>query len=156
MDGKEAPVIGTDNAAEEALLAACLQSVTARKEARRIIDGRDFFSPHREAIWDAMSKLDRDGEPVDLYTVNAAVGDAGGALDVLIRLTGHSALPDHAGHYAATVREWAVRRRLYGEALEVQRLAENADLDALGLTAQVATRFAQLRDSGSVEDAQSI
>lgn len=149
-------MIGTDHAAEEAVLAACLQSVTARKDARRIIDGRDFHSPHREAVWDAMSRLDRDQQPVDLYTVNAACANDAEAMQVLIRLAGHQALPDHAQHYAATVRDWAVRRRLHSEALEVQRLAEETSLDAAGLTAQVATRFAQLRDSGCVEDAQSI
>lgn len=149
-------MIGTDHAAEDAVLAACLQSVVARKEARRIISGADFLSPDREVVWDAMSQLDRADQPVDLYTVNAAIAGKRGADAVLLRLVGHPAMPDHAAQYATTVRGWAIRRRLHNEAIEAQRLAENTEIDAAGLTAQVATRFARLRDEGTVEDAQSI
>lgn len=149
-------MISTDDAAEEAVLAACLQSVAARKEARRILDRDDFFHPTRIAMWDAMSQLDRDQQPVDLYSLKAATDGIRGGMDVLLRLVGHQAIPDNVATYANTVRGWAVRRRLWDEAMRVKQQAENVDIDPAGLASQVATRFAQLRDEGSIEDAQSI
>lgn len=145
-----------DDAAEEAVLAACLQSLTARKTARRILDRDDFFHPARMALWDAMSQLDRDQQPVDLYSLKAACESNRATLDVLIRLVGHHAIPDNIETYAATVRGWGVRRRLWNETLKVQQAVQNLDIDPAGLAAQVATTFAQVRDSGAVEDAQSI
>lgn len=148
--------ITTDREAEEATLAACLQSISARKEARRIVDGSDFYVPQHEAVWDAMSALDREKAPVDLFTLRTAVGSNKAALESVISLVGNQALPDHVHAYATTVRAWAVRRRLYAAAVRVQQAAENPEVDASGLAASVATRFAQVRDSGLVEDAQSI
>ena len=69
---------------------------------------------------------------------------------------GNPAVPDNVDHYAATVRGWAVRRRLHAAATLVQQSAENPDVDPSGLASSVAARFAQVRDSGLIEDAQSI
>jgi replicative DNA helicase len=54
-----------DRAAETAVLAACLISPTARAEAKRHITGTDFQQPAHEAIWDAMTRLDRHKRLVD-------------------------------------------------------------------------------------------
>lgn len=35
-----------DHGAEVGVLAACLQSNTARQEARRYLTGADFYNPH--------------------------------------------------------------------------------------------------------------
>lgn len=145
-----------DRIAEEATLAACLQSLAARKEARRHIDGRDFFYPAHEVIWDAMSHLDREQRPVDHGTVHAAVGSDKIAAGIVLDLMSNLALPDNVQHYAETVRGWAVRRRLYDEATRVHQSAINPDVDPSGLASAIATRFAQLRDTGITEDAQSI
>lgn len=149
--------IGADHAAEEATLAACLQSLAARKAARRIISGPDFLSPSREAVWDAMSRLDRERRPVDAYTVKAEIEGTRGALEVLLRIMAdHAALPGNIDAYAATVRAWAVRRRLDSEAVQTRRLASDPNIDAAGLASAVAARFAQVRDSGMVADIESI
>jgi hypothetical protein len=149
--------IGTDQAAEEATLAAGLQSIAARKEARRHIGSEDFHEPACAAIWDAMSDLDRKRQTVDPTTVRTALGGNKLALEVLLRvMAGHHATPDAMASYAEAVRSWAVRRRLDNEAIQVRHLAANQDIDALGLSSMVAARFAQVRDSGAVEDVQSI
>lgn len=145
-----------DRVAEEATLAACLQSVAARKEARRHITGEDFHYPQHETVWDAMSRLDREQRPVDAMTVQPLVVKDGLASRALIEIMGNSAIPENVQHYAETVRGWAVRRRLMAEATRVQQSAMNPDVDPAGLASAIVTRFAQVRDTGITEDAQSI
>lgn len=151
-------MIASDRGAEIATLAACLLSRTARDEARRHLSGSDFFQPTHEAIWDAMARLDRHHKGVDPQTILAALMadqrvDAAALMPDLIT---HPAIADHIGDYATIVRSWAIKRRLYDQALKVQQIALNPDASAQGLAASVATGFARLRDSGIVEDSESI
>lgn len=145
-----------DKAAEEATLAACLQSPAARKEAKRHISGEDFYHPAHETIWDAMAALDREKRPVDALTLQTAVAGNAAAVEAMVGIVTNYALPDNVDEYAASVRAWAVRRRLNDEAVRVQQAAMNPEIDVSGLASSVAHRFAQVRDSGQVEDAKSI
>jgi replicative DNA helicase len=149
-------VIGTDDFAETAVLASCIDSIPARKASRRVIDSGDFLNPARAAVWDAMSQLDRDKQPVDFFTIRDALVSDPDATAVLTGLFGHPAISDNAEHYAGIVRTWAVRRRLYAEATRVQQQAANPEVDVSGMTSAIAARFASLRDAGQNEDAQSI
>lgn len=152
--------IGTDDLAENSVLAACLQSLPARKACRRLIDGKDFLHPGREIIWRVMSDFDRTKRPVDISSVASMLmskdSPTTAARGLLIALAGHPAIPEHAEQYAQTVREWAVRRRLAEEGAKVKQQAANLDVDVTGLTSAIAARFAALRDHGSTEDAQSV
>ena len=148
--------ISGDKLAEESTLSACIQSIAARKEARRHIDREDFLYPQHMTIWDALSKLDREQQPVDLMTVNTAVRSDAAATAAMLEVVSNQAIPDNVQHYAETVRGWAVRRRLYDEATRVQQSAANLDVDPAGLASSVVTRFSQIRDTGITEDAQSI
>ena len=146
-----------DREAELATLAACLMSRTARDEARRHLSSGDFFNPHHMDIWDAMSRLDRHGKAVDAQTVlSVLAGSHAGAASLMPDLVTFMAIADNVGDYASIVRSWAIKRRLFSEALKVQQVALNPDANAQGLAATIATNFARLRDSGIVEDAQSI
>ena len=60
----------SDRGAELALLAACMESKTAREEARRHITSADFDDPRHESIFDAMTRLDRHGKAIDATTLN--------------------------------------------------------------------------------------
>lgn len=149
--------VASDRNAEMAVLAAALISKTARDEARRHITGADFLQPQHEAVWDAMARLDRHGKAVDATTVLATVGtDPRGAASILPDLVTWPAIADHIGDYASVVRSWAIKRRLHAEALKVQQQALNPDANAQGFAAAVATRFANLRDTGLTEDIASI
>ena len=150
-------IISSDRNAELATLAAALISRTARDEARRHISGPDFFQPQHEIIWEAMARLDRQGKPVDPSTVLGLVNlDASGAAKILPDLITWPAVADHIGEYASVVRSWAIKRRLYAEAVKIQQQALNPEADAQGFAASAVTRFANLRDSGITEDIASI
>lgn len=144
-----------DPAAEQATLSAALQSLAARKEAKRHLDPADFYDPAHEAIWSAMARMDREKRPVDPATVSAELGNDQRALSVLVEVMTNHALPDNVASYAGIVRSWAVRRRLYAAAVRVQQAAENPEVDASGLASAVAARFAAVRDHGA-DDIASI
>lgn len=135
-----------DNAAEIHLLSACLESKTARQEARRHITGTDFHQPAHEALWDAMSRLDKHDKPVDFATLGATIGHK--LLPHLLDLTDVVGIPDNVAHYAAIIRGWSVKRRIESEARQVLHECENPLLNAAGFAAGVATRFAGIRDAG--------
>lgn len=151
-----ADAVNFDKHAETSVLAACLNSRTARDEARKHISGRDFHVVAHEVIWDAMGQLDRAGDGVDPAALLSMLQRDQNAVRLLPDLVTWPAVADHVASYAETVREWATRRRLYAEALVVQQKALNPDYDASGFAASVATTFASIRDSGLTEDAESI
>lgn len=146
-----------DTTAETATISVCLESSIARKEARRHLNGDDFWRPEHEAIWEAMSRLDRAKRTVDPTSVRIELGGDQAAISALIAMMGDRyAIPENVGHYAEAVRGWSVRRRLIAAAEEVRRSATNPDIDATGLASATAARFAAVRDAGSSEDIQSI
>jgi len=140
----------TDRQAELAVLAACIQSKTARQEARRHITGRDFDDPKHEQIWDAIARLERHGKQIDPVTLNAVLGTTT-AGPVLIELVTTLALPDNVGEYAAIVRSWSTKRQIEAEARRTLQEAMSPELNAAGFAASIVTRFAGIRDSGNAD-----
>jgi hypothetical protein len=145
-----------DRTAEQSVLAVCMISRPARDEARRHLSGGDFYDPKHEVLWDAMARLDRFDKAVDPTTVLAAVNHNREVIELLPNLVTTVGIPEHVSDYADVVRSWAMRRRLVDEAIRVQAHAMNPAANVAGFAAQVATRFATLRDSGITDDAQSI
>lgn len=152
------PTLGpqADNAAETAVLACSLASLSARKKARNIISREDFLNPFRQSVWDAMSALDRAKTPVDPYSLNAALAEDRHATAVLPDIISHPSVPSNIDVYATGVRNAAVRFRVWDEARQAQRDALNPNADPTGLASRVAGRFAQVRDAGNAEDVQSV
>jgi replicative DNA helicase len=143
--------VRSDRGAEQALLAACMESKTARQEARRHIASNDFDDPRHEAVWDAMSRLDRHGKTVTPTTLSAIVG-VELTKAVLIDLVTTVGYPDAVPDYAAIIRGWSMRRRIEHEAHKVLRDVMNPDTHISGFAAGVASRFAAIRDSSGAAD----
>lgn len=142
--------IRSDREAEAALLAACIESKTARAEARRAVFGADFDDPRHEAIWDAMTMLDRHGKAVDMLTLNATLAPSPAALRLPDLLT-MMALPDNVGEYAQIVRGWSVRRKIDAAAREAAQQAFAPGSPGT-LAAKVASRFIAIRDGDVAVD----
>src|SRR5690242_8312766 len=103
----EPEVFVYDRNAEISTIAACLSSKTARDEARKHISGGDFYDPAHEAIWDVMSRLDRQGKGVDPATLLSALQTSSPhAAQQLPNLVTWPAFADNVADYAETVREW--------------------------------------------------
>ncbi len=115
-----------DLAAEQSVLGAMLMSKLAIDPAADILDGRDFYRPAHEMIFDTIVDLANRGEPADAITVAAElqrrgeVGRIGGA-PYLHTLVASVPIASNVDFYADIVHEKAVLRRL----VEVgQRIAQ--------------------------------
>lgn len=137
-----------DPAAEQAVLAACLQSRLARDAARKVITGADFWLPTHEAIWDAMGRLDRATKEVTPVSVVSTLGGNAHAVARMPDLVTDPAMPSQVTTHAEIVRSWATRRRLTTAAQHVLQVAASPSVNPVGFAATVASQFAAIRDSG--------
>ena len=141
----------SDRGAEVALIAACMESKTARQEARRHLVSADFDDPRHESVWDAMTRLDRHGKAVTPTTLSAVVGPEL-TKAVLVDAITTVGYPDAVADYAEIIRGWSMRRRIEQEAQKVLRDVMNPAINASGFAAGVASRFAGIRDSNGAAD----
>lgn len=113
--------------AEESLLGAMLLSRTAIDVASESLSPDDFYKPAHGHIYDAITSLSSQGEPVDPVTVaeelrRADLLDAVGGAAVLIGLQAATPATSSAARYARIVEEHALLRGLIGVAGEIAEL----------------------------------
>lgn len=141
-----------DHDAEVAVLAAVIESSTARTEARRHISGEDFYEPWHEEVWDAIARLDRHGKAITPVTLNGTLAAGSRAQAAMLEVVTCLALPDAIAEHASIVRSWATKRRIQTIATQVAAEALRPGMNATGFAASVATQFAAIRDSGVTGD----
>ena len=106
-----------DVAAEQSVLGAMLLSKDAIDPAVDVLQGRDFYRPVNELIFDTIVDLANRGEPADAITVGAELtrrgelGRVGGA-PYLHTLVAGVPVAASVDFYAEIVREKAILRRL--------------------------------------------
>jgi replicative DNA helicase len=113
--------------AEESLLGAMLLSRDAVADAIQVCNADDFYKPAYGHIYDAITSLYAQGEPVDPVTVadelsRADLLDLVGGPQVLVSLQAGTPAMDNAAHYARIVEEHALLRRLIGAAGEIAEM----------------------------------
>jgi replicative DNA helicase len=113
--------------AEESLLGAMLLSKDAIAAAVEVCGADDFYKPAHAHIFDAISSLYIQGEPVDPVTVadelrRAGLMEAIGGPAVLISLQANTPATSNAARYARIVEEHALLRRLIGVAGEIAEM----------------------------------
>ncbi|MFH8439769.1 DnaB-like helicase N-terminal domain-containing protein [Streptomyces sp. NPDC018026] len=120
--------------AEQSVLGGMLLSKDAIADVVKILqEGRDFYRPAHETIYQAVLGLYTEDKPADPITVAAELdrrGEldrAGGAryLHMLVQAVPSAA---NAGYYAENVRDTAVRRRLIEASAQIAQLAYTSDL----------------------------
>lgn len=141
----------SDRHAELALLAACLESKTARAEARRHLMPGDFDDLRHENIWHAMGQLDRNDKAIDPTTILAVVGAASPEGRLMPDVITTFGLPDHVPEYAAIVRGWSVRRHLEQAGRSAMGLAYSEGHPGT-LSARAASLFIAIRDGQATSD----
>lgn len=141
-----------DKEAERAVLACMLESKLVRDQVRCVLRGRDFYEQAHETVWDAFGRLDAVGTVVDAVTLRAVLPATPVMIALLPELVTLPVVTAAVGHYAATVRDWSMRRQLEAEATRTLQAARDSSVEAAGLASTVATRFAALRDSGMAPD----
>jgi replicative DNA helicase len=113
--------------AEESLLGAMLLSRDAIAVAVEVVAADDFYKPVHGHVYDAITALFGQGEPVDPVTVadqlrRAGLLDAVGGPAALVTLQAGTPAVGSAARYARIVEEHAMLRRLIGVAGEIAEL----------------------------------
>jgi replicative DNA helicase len=113
--------------AEESLLGAMLLSRDAIAAAVEACSANDFYKPAHGHVFEAVTSLYGQGEPVDPVTVadelrRAELLDAIGGPATLISLQANTPATANAGRYAHIVEEHALLRRLIGVAGEIAEM----------------------------------
>jgi replicative DNA helicase len=130
---RQAPKVGASRVppsnlqAEESLLGAMLLSRDAVAAAAEVVSAGDFYKPAHGHLYDAVTSLVSQGEPVDPVTVadelrRADLLDVVGGPEALIRLQTGTPATTNAHHYAKIVEEHALLRRMIGVASEIAEL----------------------------------
>jgi len=127
--------------AEESLLGAMLLSRDAIAAAVEVVSADDFYKPAHGHVYDAITALFGQGEPVDPVTVadqlrRAGLLDAVGGPAALVTLQAGTPAVGSASRYGRIVEEHAMLRRLIGVAGEIaglmQRLAARPSATGTG------------------------
>lgn len=113
--------------AEESLLGAMLLSRTAIDVASESLAPDDFYKPAHGHIYEAITSLSAQGEPVDPVTVaeelrRADLLDAIGGPNTLITLQAATPATSSAARYAKIVEEHSLLRGLIGVAGEIAEI----------------------------------
>lgn len=146
-----------DMAAEQSVLGAMLLSKNAIDPASDILEGRDFYRPAHEHIFDVICDLASRGEPADAITVAAEltrqgeIGKIGGAayLHDLVQSTPIAANVDY---YADIVREKAVLRRLVSVGQHIAQLGQAGQGEISELVDSAQAAVLDVDGSGAKED----
>ncbi|MCL2316276.1 MAG: replicative DNA helicase [Actinomycetia bacterium] len=134
-----------DTAAEQAVLGAMLMSKDAIADVLDIVDGRDFYLPKNEIVFDTILELHAHGEPADAITVaselekRAQLARVGGPV-YLADLVGGVGIAANAAYYAQIVADKAVLRRLVEASLRIAQMGYQGQGDVRDIvdTAQQA------------------
>lgn len=152
-----------DMAAERAVLGACLVRRDAIYEAAETgIQGRDFYVPAHEVIWDAVRSMADSSQPIEPMTVADELTKRG----ELARVGGFNFLNDvmrsvltaaNVSYYAHIVRDRAILRRL---SIAGARIVQMADPSGGGSVPEIvnlaATEVAAVADTVHVARDESL
>lgn len=138
--------------AEKHLLAALIQSPTARLEILPILEPNDFYRPNHELIAGAIAKLEADGTTPDPVLLAEHLGhdlERAGGYAYLFELNGLPVITANADHHLRIIQDHKRRRNLSTLADRLHQAAhQDDDLDdyLATLTADL-TRLATARES---------
>jgi replicative DNA helicase len=123
-----------DIEAERAVLGAVLIDNRALDAALPHIgtNNKTWHDKYHAELWGTMLCLSDKGKPIDVRTIADELGDrledAGGAA-YLAELASTTPISENAEHYAAIVRDKAIRRGLIASARKIAGLARDEDAD---------------------------
>ena len=100
--------------AEKAVLSGILRVSDAYKKAQAIVGPTDFYHERHRLVFAAMGGLHEVGSPIDLITLQEALGQNGqleaiGGVTYLSHLLGATPTAGHVRHHAQIVREKHLR-----------------------------------------------
>lgn len=126
---------------ERSLLGCVLHGFPDVPELGRTVSAADFDKPAHSAIWQACLAVHSAGQRVTAMEVMEVMGKAAhklpGGATYLLELSDPVII--RAPHYAAKVREQAIRRQVQGLGLRCQQMLEDPDLSVDDLLSRIRT-----------------
>jgi replicative DNA helicase len=150
-----------DIPAEQSVLGAMLLSKQAIDPATDILQGRDFYRPAHELIFDTIADLSGRGEPADAITVAAElhrrgeIGRIGGA-PYLHTLLASVPIASNVDFYADIVREKAVLRRLVEVGQRIAQLGQAGQGDVAEIVDRAQAEVLDVDGTSQAEDYRSV
>lgn len=120
------------NEAEESVLGSILLSSDAANEVLDRLTPEDFYVPAHQAIYEAITKLYNENQPIDAVTVadvlrRAEELDKVGGANYLATILDTVPTAANINYYAAVVEEHGLRRRMLMASAEIGELALQID-----------------------------
>ena len=150
-----------DLAAEQSVLGAMLMSKQAIDPASDLLQGRDFYRPAHELIFDMIVDLANRGEPADAITVAAELqrrGDIGriGGATYLHTLVAGVPIASNVDFYADIVREKAVLRRLVEVGQRIAQLGQAGQGDVADIVDRAQAEVLDVDGTRQAEDYRTV
>lgn len=105
-----------DDIAEQSVLGAMMLAPSAVWDVLDVVEGRDFYHPKHEIVFEAIVALNARDEPIDAITVHDELARRGDLKKVgnaiTHELTAATPTAANAGYYADIVHDKAIRRRM--------------------------------------------
>jgi len=125
----------SDVEAEKAVLSAIMIDPDVFHQVFDQLTPDDFYHPAHQILYRAMISLRDRSQPVDIVVLAdhlraEASLEAVGGVAVLAQISDFEATPANAGHYAAIVRDCAIKRRLIHVASEIVAAGFDASEEA--------------------------
>jgi len=138
-----------------------LLSKQAIDPASDILQGRDFYRPAHELIFDTIVDLANRGEPADAITVAAELqrrGDVGriGGAPYLHTLVAGVPIASNVDFYADIVREKAVLRRLVEVGQRIAQLGQAGQGDIADIVDRAQAEVLDVDGTSQAEDYRSV
>lgn len=123
------PKLPANPRAERAVLGCLLLQEELIIRTMESLNSNDFYYPKHRILYEAMVKLNRDHEPIDLQMLSAMLEKEGqleavGGLDGLLDLTHEVFYPENIDAYIAIIRDHALQRSLIQFGEDISRRAQ--------------------------------
>jgi replicative DNA helicase len=142
--------------AEQAVLGAVLLEANALVTAMEQIGSEDFYSSAHQRIFEAMTELAEENEPVDLITLTARLQDKGqleeiGGVTYLTKLANAVPTAANVDYYAQIVAEKSLLRKLIRAATQIVSRGYSSSDDVSEILNEAEQRILEIsnRRSGS-------
>ncbi len=149
--------------AEESVLGAMMVSAATIEpvllEVR--LQAEDFYRDRHRLIFEAITRLNESGDPVDVLTVSEALSQNGGlekvgGKDVVASLAAKVPAPGSAKHYGQIVKQNALLRRLDAVAKQIQASVAGREGDAAAMVEQAERALFQVAHEEQAADFREI
>ena len=136
---------------EEAILGAIMIEKDAYSEVSDLLDAESFYKPAHQKIYEAISKLAMNQEPIDMHTVteqlrkNGTIDDIGGPYYITL-LTAKVSSAAHLEYHARIVAQKYLARELIRISTDIQNNAFDNEADVDDVIFEASSQIEKLQE----------